>query len=344
VCSNRRQSRNRQRKNPNARKGIGTEYADCLRHCKVPPPPIRNFRLPIPTMAPHKLLFSACLAIGCALPAGAGTLDKIRASGEITLAHRNASIPFSYVDDAGRPMGYAMELCLKVVDAVKRELKMDKLAVKYLLVTPDKRLSAITEGQAALECGSTTNNAERRKSVDFTIPHFISTARLLVRSNDHIENLAQLAGKTVVSTKSTTPLDRLRRINNEQSLHINVVEAADHAQAFAMVAGGQAAAFAMDDVLLSGLRANASKPEDFMVTGKPLTIEPYAIMLPKDDAPFKKVVDQEMRRIILSGEINALYARWFQLPIPPKGINLALPMPYMLRDSFKYPSDKVGDL
>ena len=334
-----------QRKNPCTREGIGTEYADSLRLCKMQPPPIRNFfPTPAPAMAFRSFCLSTCMVFCCSLTAGAGTLENIRASGEITLAHRNASIPFSYVDADGRPMGYALDLCLKVVEAVKRELKMDKLAVKYLLVTPDKRLSAISEGQAAMECGSTTNNAERRKTVDFTIPHFISSARLLVRSNDHIESLAQLAGKTVVSTKGTTPLERLRRINNEQSLHINVVEAADHAQAFAMVAAGQAAAFAMDDVLLSGLRANASKPEDFVVTGKPLTIEPYAIMLPKDDAPFKKVVDQEMRRIIQSGEINALYARWFQLPIPPKGINLALPMPYMLRDSFKYPSDKVGDL
>ena len=292
-------------------------------------------------MKSTSLLLFTCLT---AMSAGADTLDTIRASGEITLAHRNASIPFSYVDADGRPMGYAVDLCLKLAEAIKRELKMNKLNVKYLLVTPDKRLSAISEGQATLECGSTTNNAERRKVVDFTIPHFISMARLLVRTDARIDALPQLAGRTVVSTKGTTPLDRLRRTNDDNSLNMKIVEAQDHAQAFAMVAGGQAAAFAMDDVLLFGLRANAPKPEDFQVIGKPMTIEPYAIMLPKGDAALKKVVDQEMRRIIQSGEINAIYAKWFTQPIPPKGINLALPMQHMLKDSFKYPSDKVGDL
>ena len=292
-------------------------------------------------MKSTSLLLFACLS---AMSAGADTLDTIRASGEITLAHRNASIPFSYVDADGRPMGYAVDLCLKLAEAIKRELKMNKLNVKYLLVTPDKRLSAISEGQATLECGSTTNNAERRKVVDFTIPHFISMARLLVRTDARIDALPQLAGRTVVSTKGTTPLDRLRRTNDDNSLNMKIVETQDHAQAFAMVAGGQAAAFAMDDVLLFGLRANAPKPEDFQVIGKPMTIEPYAIMLPKGDAALKKVVDQEMRRIIQSGEINAIYAKWFTQPIPPKGINLALPMQHMLKDSFKYPSDKVGDL
>ncbi|MBC7681801.1 MAG: amino acid ABC transporter substrate-binding protein [Ferruginibacter sp.] len=289
----------------------------------------------------HYVLWFACLG---AATAGASTLDTIRSSGEIILAHRNASIPFSYVDADGHPMGYAVDLCLKLADAIKRELKLGKLTVKYLLVTPDKRLSAIASGQADLECGSTTNNAERRKVVDFTIPHFISAARLLVRTDAHIGTLSELTGHTVVSTKGTSPLDRLRRTNDDNSLQMKIVEAQDHAQAFAMVASGQAAAFAMDDVLLFGLRANAPKPEDFAVIGKPMTIEPYAIMLRKGDAAFKLVVDQEMRRIIQSGEINAIYSKWFTHPIPPKNINLALPMPHMLKDAFKYPSDKVGDL
>lgn len=293
------------------------------------------------TMKSTSLLFCACLT---ALSATADTLDTIRSSGEITLAHRNASIPFSYVDADGRPMGYAVDLCLKLADAIKRELKLPKLTVKYLLVTPDTRMKAVAEGQASMECGSTTNNAERRKLVDFTIPHYISSSRFLVRTDSQIRSIEQLNGHTVVSTKGTTNIKSLGRVNNDKLLGLKIVEAADHAQAFSMVAGGQASAFAMDDVLLSGLRATAPKPEDFMLIGKALSIEPYAIILPKDDAPFKKLVDQEMRRIILSGEINALYAKWFQHPIPPKNVNLDLPMPYMLKDSFKYPSDKVGDL
>lgn len=282
--------------------------------------------------------------LAAALPAQADVLEKIRASGSITLAHRDASIPFSYLDQDKRPIGYSIDLCLKVVDAIRRDLKLDKLEVKYLQVTPATRIAAVAEGQAQMECGSTTNNAERRKTVDFTIAHFISSSRLLVRTDAKIAAIDQLATRTVVSTKGTTSLAMLRRVSDDQGLKLNIVEAPDHAQAFAMVTEGKANAFAMDDVLLFGLRANAPKPDDYSVIGKPLTMEPYAIMLPKGDAAFKKVVDQEVRRVILSGEVNAMYTKWFQQPIAPKGINLALPMPYLLKDSFKFPSDKVGDL
>ena len=281
--------------------------------------------------------------LGLAWSAQAGQLEKIHAAGEITIAHRNASIPFSYLDADGKPIGYAMDVCIKLADAIRRELKMPALPIKHLLVTSDTRIPAIRDGSATLECGSTTNNAERRKQVAFTIPHFIAASRLLVRSNSGIDSLQKLAGKSVASTKATSPLARLKALNADQSLHLKIVEAPDHAQAMALLADGNAAAFAMDDVLLAGLRANQPRPGDFALVGKPMTIEPYAIMLPRD-AALKKVVDDEMRRIIQSGEINTLYAKWFQAPIAPRGINLGLPMPYMLRDAFKYPSDRVGDL
>ena len=281
--------------------------------------------------------------LGLAWSAQAGQLEKIRAAGEITIAHRNASIPFSYLDADGKPIGYAMDVCIKLADAIRRELKMPALPIKHLLVTSDTRIPAIRDGSATLECGSTTNNAERRKQVAFTIPHFIAASRLLVRSNSGIDSLQKLAGKSVASTEATSPLARLKALNADQSLHLKIVEAPDHAQAMALLADGNAAAFAMDDVLLAGLRANQPRPGDFALVGKPMTIEPYAIMLPRD-AALKKVVDDEMRRIIQSGEINTLYAKWFQAPIAPRGINLGLPMPYMLRDAFKYPSDRVGDL
>jgi ABC-type amino acid transport substrate-binding protein len=296
-------------------------------------------RLPLSWFA-----LAGAAVLAAALPAQADVLEKIRASGSITLAHRDASIPFSYLDQDKRPIGYSIDLCLKVVDAIRRDLKLDKLEVKYLQVTPASRIAAIAEGQAQLECGSTTNNAERRKTVEFTIAHFISSSRLLVRTDAKIAAIDQLATRTVVSTKGTTSLTMLRRVSDDQGLKLNIVEAPDHAQAFAMVTDGKATAFAMDDVLLFGLRANSPKPDDYTVIGKPLTMEPYAIMLPKGDPAFKKVVDQEVRRVILSGEINAMYTKWFQQPIAPKGINLSLPMPYLLKDSFKFPSDKVGDL
>jgi ABC-type amino acid transport substrate-binding protein len=279
------------------------------------------------------------------LPAQAqGMLDQIRSSQAITIAHRDASIPFSYLDADQKPVGYSMDLCLKVVDALKRELKMPALRVNYLRVTSASRIPSIVEGKAAMECGSTTNNAERRKQVDYTIAHFISSARFLVRKESGFNRIEDLMGRTVVSTKGTTNIKTLARINAELSLNMKVLEAADHAEAFGLVAQKKADAFAMDDVLLFGLRANSAQPEAFTVIGKPMTIEPYAIMLPKGDIALKRIVDTELRRIILSGEINAIYRKWFEQPIPPNGINLNLPMPFMLRDSFKFPSDKVGDL
>ncbi|QHI98943.1 transporter substrate-binding domain-containing protein [Xylophilus rhododendri] len=278
------------------------------------------------------------------LPAAAATLENIRAAQEIVLAHRDASVPFSYLDQNRQPVGYAVDICLKLVEAVKRELALPNLAVKYLPVTSGNRIAAVAEGKAALECGSTTNNAERRKQVAFTIPHFISAVRLLVRSDSGFKSLDDMSGRTVTATTGTTTLPTLRRIDAEHDLRLKIVEAPDHAQAFGFLETGKADAFALDDVLLYGLRANSAKPQSWEVVGKAMSIEPYAIMLPPRDPAFKKVVDQEMRRLIASGEIQTLYRRWFQQPIPPKGINLELPMPAMLRDSFRYPSDKTGDL
>jgi ABC-type amino acid transport substrate-binding protein len=293
----------------------------------------------------HLKIFHAVLVGALFFPLGshAGQIEKIRDSHEIVIAHRDASVPFSYLDDQKRPIGYTMDLCAKIVTALEKELKIPSLKVRYLPVTSATRISAIAEGQAAMECGSTTNTAERRKKVDYTIAHFISASRWLVRSDSGVNKLEDLQGKVVASTKGTTNIKTVERISGELGLKLQVVESQDHAEGFAMVRDKKAAAFAMDDVLLYGLRANSGEPESFKVIGKSMTIEPYAIILPKGDAAFKKLVDAEMRRIILSGEITPIYRKWFELPIPPNGRNLSLPMPSMLRDSFKYPSDKVAD-
>jgi ABC-type amino acid transport substrate-binding protein len=274
--------------------------------------------------------------------AAEGQLEKIRKTREITIAHREASLPFSYLDDQKRPIGFAVDLCLKIVSAVERELKVP-LKINFLLVTPATRIAAITEGKAAMECGSTTNNAERRKQVDYSIAHFVSSSKFLVHTNSGIEKIEDLSEKRVASTKGTTNIKTLERLDSERLLKMKIIEAKDHAAAFSMLERKEVDAFAMDDVLLYGLRSNSISPETFKVVGKPMTIEPYAIMLPQGDAEFKKVVDTEMRRIIHSREIYKIYSKWFEQPIPPKGINLALPMPYLLRDSLKYPSDKVAD-
>jgi glutamate/aspartate transport system substrate-binding protein len=273
----------------------------------------------------------------------AQTLASIRDTQTITIAYREASIPFSYLDDNKKPVGYAIDLCLKVAEAIKRELKLSQLNVKFVPVTPSNRIPTIMESKADLECGSTTNNAERRKQVAFTIPHFVAAARMVVRTDSGIKNWSDLRDKRVVTTKGTTTVKLLNDRDKVRALSLKLVEGRDHAESFSMVEKGQAEAFPMDDVLLFGLRANAQNPNNFTVIGDALSAEPYAIMLRKDDAAFKAVVDREMGRIVHDGEIYKLYDKWFKNPIPPKGLNMNMPMGHLLRDMLRFPTDKVGD-
>ena len=237
-----------------------------------------------------------------------------------------------------------MDICARLVNAIRAQLKMPDLRVEYLLVTPASRVPDIVAHKASRECGSTTNTAERRQSVDYTVPHFISSTRFLVKKASGIERIEDLAGKRVISTKGTTSLTVFQRRNKELNLNATVLEAEDHTGAFAAVAQGKADAFVMDDVLLFGQRALADKPDEYVVVGKPLTIEPYAIMLAKGDPAFRTLLGEEMRRLIRTGEIQGLYTRWFERPVPPAGVNMQMPMSFLLRDSFKYPSERVGDL
>ncbi|HWP19913.1 MAG TPA: amino acid ABC transporter substrate-binding protein [Burkholderiaceae bacterium] len=268
-------------------------------------------------------------------------LERVRATGKIIVAHRESSVPFSYLDADKKPVGYAVDLCLRIAEAVRKKLELKTLDVEYLLVTPADRIQAITEGKADLECGSTTNNAERRKSVAFTVPHYITGARFLVRADSPIDDLPHFEGRKLVSTKGTTPLKAVDQANRERLLRIQLLEAPDHAKAVEMVEKGEADGFAMDDVLLYGLIAGRPDPSRLKVVGKFLTIEPLAIMLPKGDPEFKKIVDEEMKRLIQSREIYPIYERWFQKPIPPRNTALNLPMSYLLKDFWKYPTDLV---
>jgi len=285
------------------------------------------------------LLWSVAL---CGLPAAAGpVLERIQAKGAIVIAHRESSVPFSYVTPDRKPVGYAVDLCLRIAEAVKRSLGEPRLRVEFLLVTPANRIDAIANGQADLECGSTTNNAERRQKVAFTIPHYIAGARYLVRADSPIADLSDFEGRKLVSTKGTTPLKAVDQAKREHLLRMTLLEAPDHARAVEMVEKGEADGFAMDDVLLFGLIAGRPDPGKLKVVGKFLTIEPLAIMLSKQDAEFKRIADDEMKRLIASREAHRLYERWFLQPIVPKNTALNLPMPYLLKDFWKYPSDQV---
>jgi len=291
-----------------------------------------------------KFLPYLLLAAGLAGPgvAQAGpALERMQSSGRIVLAHRESSVPFSYVLPDGRPVGYAVDLCLKVAEAVRKKLKLNTLTPQFLQVTPANRIQTIVDGKADMECGSTTNNAERREKVAFTVPHYITGARYLVRADSGITDVAGFENKTLVSTKGTTPLKAITQANDERGLRVKIVEAPDHARAMEMLAAGQADGFVMDDVLLYGLASARADAAKFRVVGKFLTIEPLSIVLPKNDPELKAIVDEEMKRLITSHEAQAIYERWFMKPIAPKNTALNLPMNYLLKDFWKYPSDQV---
>lgn len=266
--------------------------------------------------------------------------ERIQARGSVIIGHRESSIPLSYLAD-GKPVGYSLDLCGKVAEAIGRHLKMKDLKVQYQMVTSANRLELVERGEVDLECGSTTNTAVRRQKVAFSIPHFVASSRLMVKSNTSYDRLEDLNGRKIASTKGTTNIDSLAREARVKSLTVEVVPTKDHAEGMAWVLEGKADAFAMDDVLLYGLRANAPKPEDLKIIGKPITIEPYAIAFERNNPALKQVVDAEMRRLITSRELHQFYDRWFTKPIPPKGINLDMRMPHLLQDSLKYPSDFV---
>lgn len=284
------------------------------------------------------LSLSAC---ACSALAQQSVLDRVKNGGDIVIAHRESSVPFSYLGADKKPIGYAVDLCLKLAEAVRKNMGAKEGGVTYLMVTPANRISTIEQGKADMECGSTTNNAERRQKVDFTVPHFITGARMLVRADSGAERIEDLVGKKLVSTKGTTPLKSVESANRERLLGLTIIEAPDHGKAIEMLEKGEADAFVMDDVLLFGLASGRPNPKALKVVGKFLTTEPLAIMLPKNDPAFKKLIDTEMRRLINSREIYAMYDKWFIQPIPPKNTALGLPVSYLLRDFWKYPTDVV---
>ncbi len=271
------------------------------------------------------------------------TLKKIKDSGVITVGHRDASIPFSYYDDKQQPVGYAMDLCAKIVDAVKAELKMPKLEAKYQLVTSANRIPLIANGTVDLECGSTTNNIERQKQVSFTITHFLTANRYVTKKSAGIKSIDDLKGKTVVSTSGTTNIKQATDLNTAKNMGMNIVPANGHPEAFQMVESGRAVAFVMDDILLYTLMAQARTPGDYVISTDALSLpEPYGIMMRKDDPAFKKVVDGAMTAVYKSGEINKIYAKWFTSPVPPKGINYNVPMSPQFKNLIANPTDS-GD-
>lgn len=284
-----------------------------------------------------------CASLGLAVVAGAhaDTLAKVAQSGQITMAYRESSVPFSYLDK-GKPVGMAVDISNAVVEAVKKATGKSDLKVNWQAVTSQNRIPLLMNGTVDLECGSTTNNTTRAKDVDFAINHFYTGTRLLVKKSAGIKDYADLKGKTVAVTAGTTNLQVLRKANAEHKWELEMVTPKDHADAFLLVQNDRAAAFGMDDILLFGLISNSRSPADYEVVGQALQVEPYACMVRKDDPKFKALVDGVIGHLMKSGQFTQLYDKWFMQPIPPVNAALGLPMSTQLKQNLSDLSDKAA--
>jgi glutamate/aspartate transport system substrate-binding protein len=270
-----------------------------------------------------------------------GTLKKVKDAGSISVGHRESSIPFSYYDDKNQVVGYSQDLVMIVIDAVKKKLNMPNLAVKLIPVTSQNRIPLIQNGTIDIESGSTTNNLERQQQVSFSDTFFIIGTRLLTKKDSGIKDFADLKGKNVVVTAGTTSERIIREMNEKNKMGMNIISAKDHGESFLTLQSGRAVAFMLDDALLAGEHAKARRPDDWVIVGTPQSKEAYGMMVRKGDDDFKKLIDETIAQAETSGEAAKLYQRWFQSPIPPKGLNLDLPLSDDMKELFKNPNDKA---
>jgi glutamate/aspartate transport system substrate-binding protein len=292
----------------------------------------------------RKLLGIVLAAALYAGPASAveltGTLKKVKDTNRIVLGVRDGGPPFSYIDNEQKYVGYTVDICSRIVDAVKKEIDAPNLRVEMIPITSSTRIPLMTNGTIDLECGSTTNNAERQKQVAFTNSHFVTASRFASKKARDIKTIDDLKGKSVVSVAGSVNVIQINKVNAERKLNINVQGAKDTVEAFLMLEGDRAAAYVMDDVQLSVLIALSKDPAAYTISdeafGPP---EPYGIMLRKNDEPFKALVDRTTADLYRSPEIAAIYRKWFESPVPPKGINYNFPMPAELKHAFAHPTD-----
>jgi glutamate/aspartate transport system substrate-binding protein len=270
----------------------------------------------------------------------AGTLKKIKETGAITIGYRDSSIPFSYLDDNQKPIGFAIDICAKIVEAVKQELKLDKLEVVFNPVTSSTRIPLLANDTIDLECGSTTNNADRLKQVSFTNTHFLTATRFVSKKSSNLNSIDDLKGKSVASTSGTTNIKQLTEANAARNLGLNIIPAKEHAESFLMVETDRAVAAVLDDILLASFVAGSKDPSGYVISSDAFSKpEPYGIMMRKDDPAFKKVVDAATSALYQSPDGQKLYDKWFMQKIPPKGLNLNVPIGAELKHEFAKPSD-----
>ncbi|KQV47815.1 MULTISPECIES: amino acid ABC transporter substrate-binding protein [unclassified Duganella] len=286
-----------------------------------------------------RLLPLLCLAAAASAQEPTGTLAKIKRTGQVVLGVRDGSIPFSYLDDKQQYQGYSVDLCLKVVEHLKTQLALPGLKVAYNPVTSANRIPLMANGTIDLECGSTTNNAERQQQVAFAPTMFVISSRLLAKKSANIQTLEDMKGRVLVATAGTTTLKQMTIMNNERKLGMKILIGKDHPESFLMLETGRAEAEANDDILLAAQVATSKAPVDFAVSKEAMSVEPYGIMMRKNDMPFKKSVDEALRKVYQSDEIQRIYKKWFLSPIPPRGVNLNFPMPATLKAVLAKPTD-----
>ncbi len=286
------------------------------------------------------LLLSAALIAPASAQDLTGTLKKVKETGAFTIGYRESSIPFSYLDDKQQPIGYAMDLCMRVLDAVKAELKLPNLKLNLQPVTSSNRIPLLQNGTIDMECGSTTNSVVRQQQVAFGPTYFVINVTAAVKKNAGVNALADLNGKTVSTTSGTTSVPLIKSYEKTKNVTVKEIYGKDHGESFLLLADDRAAAFIMDDILLAGQIANSKSPGDYKILAESLRQEPYSMMLRKDDAQFKALVDRTVGAIMKSGEIDKIYAKWFMNPVPPKGTNMNFPMTPPIREAFKNPNDK----
>ncbi|WP_077036844.1 amino acid ABC transporter substrate-binding protein [Pelomonas sp. KK5] len=284
------------------------------------------------------LALVACSAFG-AEPGP--SLARIRDTGVIVAGYRPSSPPFSYLDARLKPIGYSVSLCERIIGALKAELRMPGLETKWVEVTSATRMPLVANGALDLECGITTHNAERARSQGFSLTIFVAQTRLLSRRSEPVQRLADLRGKPVVSTIGTTSIQHLHEVNEREGLELHILAGLDDPESFRTLQAGRAAAYMMDDVLLRSLQMQQARPDDYLISTEALTVEPYGLGLNRDDPGFKRMVDGVLRNLFRSGEIREIYRQWFESPIPPRGINLGMPMSAAFKRLTLQPTDSA---
>lgn len=289
------------------------------------------------------VLAIAAAAVGTVHAQANDTLAKIKSAGKVVIGTRDSSAPLAYTTGDGKYTGYHVEICNRIVDAIKTDLKLPNLATEYTLVTSQNRIPLVINGTVDLECGSTTNNATRQNQVGFAPTTYVTNVRIAVKANSGITSIAQLNGKKVATTTGTTSVQLLRKHERATGVNFEEVFGKDHADSFLLLDTGRADAFVMDDNILAGNIVNAKNPADFKIVGETLSEEPIAIMYRKEDPGFKKVVDDAVKAMMKSGEIDKIYAKWFMAPIPPRNVSVNMPMTASLKNAIANPNDKPAE-